>query len=146
MTVQHFMGNIKIEQSTDCWVWRLSKDRNGYGKLHITRPDGRRTVVVPHRWLYEQVIGRVQTGFELDHAACQRRECVNPAHLEQVTHLENMRRSDRLGRRPQISCQRGHSLRDAYKNNQAGTRRTCRHCALFRKAKYKLAKKNKSNG
>lgn len=41
---------------------------------------------------WETVHGPVPDGLELDHL-CRQRDCVNPAHLEPVTHAENMRRS-----------------------------------------------------
>lgn len=48
-----------------------------------------------HRVAYELWVGPIPEGMELDHR-CKVRACINPAHLEPVTHAENMRR---LGRR-----------------------------------------------
>lgn len=45
-----------------------------------------------HKVQWETVHGPVPDGLELDHL-CRQRDCVNPAHLEPVTHAENMRRS-----------------------------------------------------
>lgn len=69
-----------------CWDWtgRLSAD--GYASCHAR--EGSRV----HRVLWIRENGLVPDGMELDHT-CRRRACVNPAHLEPVTHLENHRRS-----------------------------------------------------
>lgn len=71
---------------TPCWVWSGSLDKKGYGRINR---DG---YLYAHRYMYERVNGPVPEGFELDHL-CRVRQCVNPGHVEPVTHAENMRRS-----------------------------------------------------
>jgi hypothetical protein len=44
-----------------------------------------------HRVAYEQFVGTVPDGLELDHL-CENKACVNPGHLEPVTRSENVRR------------------------------------------------------
>jgi len=68
-------------------LWQRAIDPLGYGHLHL--PDGRN---MAHRIYYERAHGAIPEGFELDHL-CRVRHCVNPAHLEPVSHAENMRRS-----------------------------------------------------
>lgn len=70
-----------------CWIWTGSVNHQGYG--HITA--GRRGFLV-HRITYVWNIGPIESGLELDHL-CRIHACVNPYHLEPVTHAENMRRS-----------------------------------------------------
>jgi hypothetical protein len=60
---------------------------------------------------------------ELDHI-CRVRNCVNPDHLEPVTHAENMRRSSNW----RTHCKRGHLIPES---------RVCRECANERNRKYK---------
>jgi hypothetical protein len=68
---------------TSCWLWQWTKSSLGYSQ--IGRNSG-------HRHYYEKKHGAVYSGLELDHL-CRVPSCVNPDHLEPVTHAENMRRS-----------------------------------------------------
>jgi hypothetical protein len=69
-----------------CWVWTASLNNMGYPRFNA----GDREMLA-HRFAYEDVVGPIPDGLELDHL-CRRPVCVNPAHLEPVTHRENMRR------------------------------------------------------
>lgn len=71
-----------VDEATGCWVWGLSTNADGYGLTERT---------LAHRLLYERHVGPIPEGMELDHL-CRVRLCVNPAHMEPVTHLENVRR------------------------------------------------------
>lgn len=66
-----------------CWIWKYAIDAvTGYGR------SGRQSA---HRASYERHVGPVPAGLELDHL-CGVRACINPEHLEPVTHLVNARR------------------------------------------------------
>lgn len=67
-----------------CWLWTASLV-DGYGKIRI---EG--TTWLAHRYAYFLKFGSVPV--ELDHL-CRVRTCINPAHLEPVTRLENILRS-----------------------------------------------------
>lgn len=80
-----------------CWIWTGYTSRLGYG---IFGPGGRSVTMPAHRWSYEHFVGPVPDGLELDHL-CRVRRCVNPLHLEAVTHRENCLRAV-AARRPRI--------------------------------------------
>ncbi len=69
-----------------CWVWQKST-QDGYGRCNR---GGK--LVMAHRWYYEQAVGLIEHGLELDHLCCVRL-CVNPKHMEPVTRTENIRRT-----------------------------------------------------
>ena len=76
-----------VDPVTECWLWNRKIRKDGYGRKSL---DHRREIPA-HRWVYEQQIGEIPDGLELDHL-CNNPPCVNPAHLEPVTHRENMLR------------------------------------------------------
>jgi hypothetical protein len=78
---------IRQDPETGCWVWIASLNRGGYGQLGI----GPHGVVRAHRYVYEQLAGPIPRGHVLDHR-CERQSCVNPDHLEPITHRENTAR------------------------------------------------------
>lgn len=69
---------------TPCWVWQRTINHCGYGMLN----DAGKTRTA-HRTYYERANGEVPHGLDLDHL-CGVRACVNPDHLEPVTHHENV--------------------------------------------------------
>lgn len=76
--------------TTLCWVWRRSTNNTGYGSASV---NGRS--VMAHRHYYITRVGEIGPGLELDHL-CRVRSCVNPDHMEPVTHAENVRRGSRV--------------------------------------------------
>ena len=90
----------KFTIGAGCWEWTGAKTGHGYGKVLTYR----RTRVA-HRVLYELLIGPVPDRMELDHL-CRNPGCVNPDHLEPVTHRENVMR----GAHVTGVCPQGHQL------------------------------------
>ncbi len=76
----------QVDPNSGCWLFSGSKHKDGYGLVKV---DGRTRKA--HRVMYEDLVGPVPPGVELDHL-CRTPACINPAHLEPVSHLENVRR------------------------------------------------------
>ncbi len=76
---------------THCWICCAGRfTPNGYARIYV----GSQLEVVLHRFLYKLVIDpNLPKELILDHL-CKVRKCVNPFHLEPVTHRENTIRGD----------------------------------------------------
>lgn len=114
----------------DCWEWTGPLNTRGYAMLHVGGQSYRAA-----RFVYEHVVGSIPEGLELDHL-CRTRCCVNPEHLEPVTHQENIRRAQAV----KTHCPQGHS----YSGQNLvvyQTRRYCRECGIFYKKRYKENKR-----
>jgi len=79
---QRFYDKVEY-RSGNCWLWRGSRTNEGYGTFRI---DGKMNTA--HRWAYEAEHGPIPSGLQVDHL-CRMRGCVNPLHMEAVTHAEN---------------------------------------------------------
>jgi hypothetical protein len=86
-TEQRFWA--KVQKADGCWLWTGALVR-GYGSFRAE--SGRH--VYAHRWAWEAARGPIPSGLELDHLCCAP-ACVNPEHLEPVTHRENTVRARR---------------------------------------------------
>lgn len=77
---------------TACWIWIMSLDGRGYAQMWDTRT---RRLRRAHRVYYEVFVGPIPDGLHIDHL-CRVTNCVNPAHLEPVTHRENLMRGAKV--------------------------------------------------
>ena len=120
---------------TGCWVWMGHIRADGYGWFY---KDGRAKLA--HRAAYELLVGAVPAALELDHL-CRMRHCVNPAHLEAVTRLENVRRGE--GGKHNIvktHCPRGHPYDEANTYPIPSGGRGCRACRNRESRDWKAAR------
>lgn len=116
-----------------CWVWTGSRNQSGYGNFAVHQAD----VWKAHRFSYLLAHGELRGDLEVDHL-CRNRGCVNPRHLEEVTHLENTLQS---GNPTALNAAKTHCLR-GHEFNQENTailvrkdgslRRWCRACGRIR--------------
>jgi hypothetical protein len=81
---EQFVANVVADQN-GCWRWTGSINNKGYGRMSVGKWR------MAHRLAYEHFIGPIQDDYELDHL-CRSAGCVNPTHVEPVTHGENLRR------------------------------------------------------
>jgi hypothetical protein len=119
----------------NCIVYVGGRNRHGYGSVK-SNPDASGAVktLSVHRVAYEALVGPIPDGHDIDHT-CSNRACVQPAHLEPVTHAENVRRSAERGRMGSQTthCKRGHEFTPE-NTRIAGARkqRLCRECCRRR--------------
>lgn len=96
-----FDNRYEIDTQSGCHVWMRLLTKDNYATMWL---NGK--TVSAHRYAYEQKCGTVPSGLEIDHL-CRNTRCVNPDHMQAVTHIENMRR--RVWRpAPQSHCRNGH--------------------------------------
>lgn len=124
--LERFCSKLRPDES-GCWLWAGQISTAGYGVFSRSR-DGlvsARRQIEAHRYAYETLVGPIPDGLELDHL-CRVKACVNPAHLEPVTHAENIRRAWVALR---TSCPKGHAYDDDNTIVNARGHRRCRTCA-----------------
>ena len=77
---------IREDAETGCWLWTASLTHSRYGQVWNGT-----TMQRAHRLVYTLLVGDIPDHLECDHL-CRVRHCVNPAHIDLVTHQENQRR------------------------------------------------------
>lgn len=119
--VVRYAAKVRLADS-GCVEWIGARSGGGYGQV---RSQGRQRMA--HRVAYEQLVGPVPDGLDLDHL-CRNRACVNVLHLEPVTRAENIRRGVRYS---DDECNRGHAVAEHGYVSSQGKRR-CRICDSLR--------------
>lgn len=77
---------------TPCHIWQGSHSGNGRGGGYPRMCLNGQTMAV-HRVMYTNEYGIIPGKKQIDHK-CRNRMCVNPDHLEMVTHKQNQKRRD----------------------------------------------------
>jgi hypothetical protein len=132
------------EPNTGCWVWLGWLSKIGYGYHRVS---GRWECA--HRISYQTYKGAIPDGLELDHL-CRNRWCINPLHLEAVTHRTNGVRGiaaevNATRQRALTHCKNGHTFDEAntriapYKNKGWRKCRACGREAMRRSRSLKSA-------
>ena len=124
-------ARIDRDSSPPCWLWTGGKNQYGYGRFYVAAGQPQ---AVAHRAVYELHRGPVPAGLVLDHL-CRVPACVNPDHLEPVSHAENLRRGATKGGAlytPPTHCPHGHEYDESntyWRRGAAGNMtRDCRAC------------------
>lgn len=84
--------SVEVDPTTACWNWTGPDSGDGRGGGYPRMSLDGQTVAV-HRVIAAMVFGPLNRRRQVDHK-CRNRCCVNPDHLEVVTHKENQRRRD----------------------------------------------------
>lgn len=154
--LERLRSKVKVSPDSGCWEWTGRPAHNGYGRIGW---QGR--YIAAHRVMWQLLRGPIPDGLELDHLChnrdkscpggrtCRHRRCVNPDHLEPVTHRENMQRAPvtvlnelrgpgvadaAAANRAKTHCPKKHEYTEANTLNYRG-RRYCRACSRDRTAR-----------
>lgn len=131
-----------------CWLWTDAPGKHGYAQVRIGGRDGK--FVLVHRWAYENVVGPIPEGRQLDHIChtdfsrclggdtCLHRRCVNPAHLEPATARINTLRARTVSAANAVKthCKHGHAFDEANTRWYRGNR-YCRECGRIALRRYR---------
>ena len=119
-----------ILDKNGCWNYPYSIQTNGYARIQ-----GK----YAHRVSYETFKRVIPEGLTIDHL-CKNKICVNPDHMEPVTAVENVMRSNAI---PAMNARKTHCLRGHLLSGDNlviyAKKRQCRECFRVRnlKAYYK---------
>lgn len=117
----------RVEPTGFCWLWTAGCFESGYGQVKWFNRSRK-----AHQVAWELLVGPVPEGLEPDHL-CRVRNCINPDHIEWVTHAENTARAhmargaaSRNGRK--THCKLGHEFTPENTRIDPKGRRVCRAC------------------
>lgn len=145
-TLRRIFSKIVIDPDTGCWLWKGALIGAGYGHTFIGGRNG--IQVLTHRLMYAWLVAPVPRGRSgsdrmVIHHKCEVTHCCNPAHLELVTHEQNVTvpTSVSVINSLKTHCPKGHPL-DGKKNLRTTRgRRVSRFCSACNRAR---AFKNKA--
>jgi hypothetical protein len=117
--VERFFNKV-LFLPTGCWKWKGALNNVGYGSFWASY-----TRYGAHRFSYLLLHGNLTSGLEIDHL-CRNKWCVNPFHLQEVTHEENLFRG--TGGQRRTHCYKGHefTVETSYKTPVSNRCKICR--------------------
>lgn len=139
---ERFWSKVDRRSPDECWPWMASQQGQGYGAFWF---DGRQ--IPAHRGAYEFGVGPIPPGKTVEHAChtralkegdcpggpCEHRACCNPAHLELLSMVENVRLGAGFAR---THCPQGH-LYDGENTYVSKGIRHCKTCTKEFKRQYR---------
>lgn len=133
-----YADRIHVDQH-GCWLWTAGLDSHGYAQARV---NGRTRLM--HRVIHEILVGVIPDHLEPDHT-CRVRRCVNPKHLDLVTHRENVLRGEGVAAHAALAthCPAGHPYDGRNLVIFADGKRRCRVCRNERDKDWKKRSRRK---
>ena len=134
--VERFWSKV-ARADVGCWTWLDAPNKGtGYGEFRVAGK-----AHLAHRYIYEQVVGLIPEGLQIDHL-CRNRDCVNPDHLEAVTCRENLLRGDSFTgvNARKTECHNGHPFDAENTYITPRGKRMCRACNREAQRRYMARK------
>jgi hypothetical protein len=122
-----FFSDRNVDKSGSCWIWLRAKDGKGYGLANYKSKSLR-----AHRASYEMCIGEIGKDMTIDHH-CERKDCVNPDHLNQISRANNTSLSQMT---QNTHCPSGHPF-DEENTTWYKHYRRCKACHRINAKKYR---------
>lgn len=109
-----------------CWEWVGGRNNKGYGMFYINKKN-----YLAHRISYALAKGDPEETLVIDHL-CSNPPCINPEHLEAVSHSENVLRGKNPAarNRRKTHCQYGHPFEgdNIVRQDKRWNARSCKIC------------------
>ena len=109
---ERFWLKVDKRGPDECWPWIGAKKPDGYGMIYTAeKRNHTQAHIVSLRLHGIEVPNRWATGLTVDHT-CNRRDCVNPAHLEVVSFRANWARGTgpMAENARKTHCKHGHDI------------------------------------
>lgn len=88
---EQYLNQRHKKMPSGCWEWQILSSK-GYGKAKpfgLTQEDRNKKSQTAHRYAYETWVGPIPGGLVVHHK-CANRSCINPDHLQAITHEQNL--------------------------------------------------------
>ena len=139
MYINNFWNNVDKQGESDCWNWKASLQKSGYGNSYSEQG-----VETAHRISYKLCYGEIPQGKEIMHL-CDNRRCVNPKHLVLGSRKDNMIDCSKKGRlNPNSLKNLTHRLQKGYIPSIKGTRNIIWNCLYCNKEKTTLISRKRT--
>lgn len=141
--IDKIMSLVEPVTESGCWIYLGNINDCGYGRIWVKGKEYR-----VHRITYEHFRGPIPSGLVPDHL-CRVRCCINPWHIEIVTHKVNILRGESPSaiHAKKTNCPKGHPYTPENTiswNKGRGMGRNCRICVNLRqRIRYHALKKLK---
>lgn len=128
---QRFWSKVDKRNDDECWEWHGCRHPVGHGRFN----QGKDGHIYAHRFSYRLAHGSLPNGLVIHHK-CFNPPCVNPKHLEAITHGDNLKAGPRgpAYEKSRIThCPKGHEYTpENTRRKKSSWGRECIECERIR--------------